>query len=105
MRSLGVAIAGFAQELQVDERGAHAGWHGHCGKAAGNLTHEHARVISSVAIHESAERNRRADPAAGTERERHHRHQRVGVGQRGDDFLGFELVETTTTATDDQQPW
>ena len=99
----GVAIAGFAQELQVDERGAHAGRHGHCGKAAGNLTHEHARIISSVAIHESAERNRRADPAAGTERERHHRHQRVGVGQRGDDFLGLQLGEDHDHSHDDQQ--
>ena len=99
----GVAIAGFAQELQVDERGAHAGRHGYGGEAACHLAHEDARIISSVAIHESAERNRRTDPAAGTERERHHRHQRVGVGQRGDDFLGLQLGEDHDHSHDDQQ--
>ena len=100
---LGVAIAGFAQELQVDERGAHAGWHGYGGEAACHLAHEDAHIVTLVPRHQGTERNRRADPAADTERERHHRHQRVGVGQRGDDLLGLQLGEDHDHGHDDQQ--
>ena len=90
---LGIAIAAFAQELQIDECRTYARGHGNRGESCGHLRTHQTDGIALVGIHESAQRHGGTEPSHEPESHADQRHGEIRLFDGLDHLTRLNLRE------------